>query len=205
MQRGLAVHRIDERHVVNTRGQLRKQIAHPQSRLAMLSELPMAALTIARLRRKELQLAIGVKRLPGTFFKFRLVIKRIDLTHAAGAEDLNHTLCLRCMMRLSSPFASQHRRQRKPAESTAGGLQKISSRMSSAHLSIDINELIGVEERPAKANSPCSLHKVLRETIFTSVGRLPNANSKARLICACSVYTRLFLDAFGQVLCLPAA
>ena len=65
VQRRLALHRMNERHVIDARGQLRQQVTHPAAALTVLPELPVARLTVAGLRGKEGQLAVGIERLPG--------------------------------------------------------------------------------------------------------------------------------------------
>src|SRR5210317_2488889 len=49
VQRGLALHRVDKRHVIDAGRELRQQVAHPEARLTVLAKFPEALLAIARL------------------------------------------------------------------------------------------------------------------------------------------------------------
>ena len=109
MQRALALHRVDEGDVVHALRELGKQIADPAPALAMLAERPVASLAVARLRREELQLAIGIERLALALRQFGLVVPGIHVAEAAGAEDLDDGPGLGGMMRGSLARADSSR------------------------------------------------------------------------------------------------
>jgi hypothetical protein len=92
MQGGLAVHRVDERHVVDTPREPRQQIRHPESGSAVLAKPPVARLAVAGFRGEELDLSAGVERLSGPALQLRLVVVGVDVADAAGAEDLDDAL-----------------------------------------------------------------------------------------------------------------
>ena len=99
VQRGFALHGVKEGHVVHALCELRKEVADPASTLAMLVEGPPTLLTIARLRREELQFAIRIEWLALTLRQLRFVVPGIDMRKTAGAENLDHRLGLGGMMR----------------------------------------------------------------------------------------------------------
>jgi hypothetical protein len=101
------------------------------------------------------------------------------------------------MMQLRSPFASQHRSQRKPTESTASILKEISSRIIDAHLSIHINELIRVEERTTKGKQSFLLDKVFGQTRFAIGWVSCKRYLKSTLDLCLFLGTCLLLDAFA--------
>ena len=94
VQRGLALHRMDEGHLINVAGELRQQIAHPAAALAVLPEGPVALLAVARLRGKELHVAGRVERRAIPLHEVGLVVERVEMREAAGAEDVDHRLRL---------------------------------------------------------------------------------------------------------------
>ena len=126
MQRALALHRVNEGHVIDTGRELWEEIADPASALALLAKLPVAALAVARFRRKELHLAIGIEGFAAALCQLRLVVPRIHMAEAARAENLNHRTCLggqgrtfgRERIRRGLRLA-QHRRERHTAQTTA--------------------------------------------------------------------------------------
>ena len=92
MQGGLTLHRVDERHVVHTGGQLGQQTAHPDPGFTMLFKIPEAGPAIARFGSKELELAVRVEGLPSTFDQIRFVVVGIDMTQPSRTKDLNDRL-----------------------------------------------------------------------------------------------------------------
>ena len=132
MESGLAVHGINKRHVVDARGEPRKQIAHPQARIAVLPKLPVTRLTIARLGGEELQLALWIKRLAGSLLQYRLVIEGIDLAHAPGTENLNHTFCFGRTRQCSLRFGREQRGQRQSTQAASRCLKERAPRMALA-------------------------------------------------------------------------
>ena len=130
VQRGFAVHRMHERHVVHAGGQPRKERAHRPPTRAVLFERPMTALAVAGFGGEKLQLAAGIKRFAIAPGQFGLVIPRIHLAHSARAKNLNDRLGFGRVMPGWLRFARQQVTQRHQAEACAGGFQKLSARTS---------------------------------------------------------------------------
>ncbi len=134
MQRGFALHGVDEGHVVHALCELRKQITHPASTLSVLTKGPVALLTRAGFRREELQFAIGVEGLALALGEFWFVVPSIDMRETARAEDLNHGLGFRRMMpHLGSEGIGrgmclvQHRREGDTTKTSAEFPEKITA------------------------------------------------------------------------------
>ena len=94
VERGLALHRMDERHLIDVAGELRQQVADPAAALAVLPEGPIALLAVPRLRGEELHVAGRVERRAIPLHELGLVVKRVEVREAAGAEDVDHRLRL---------------------------------------------------------------------------------------------------------------
>ena len=61
VQGGLAVHGVNEGHIIHAGGQPGKEVTHRAAADAVPAKLPMAALAIARLGGKELQIVLWIK------------------------------------------------------------------------------------------------------------------------------------------------
>ncbi len=92
MQGALALHRVNEAHLVHALGKFREEIADPATALTVLSEGPIAALAIAGLRSEEGEFAISIEGLALALREFRLVVEGVQMTHATGAKDLDNSL-----------------------------------------------------------------------------------------------------------------
>jgi hypothetical protein len=98
MQRSLTLHGVNEGHVINAGGQFWEEAAHPKAALAMLAEREVATPTVAWLRGEELHLPVRIKGFTTAFGEHWLVVKGVHMTHATGAENLDHTLCAGAMV-----------------------------------------------------------------------------------------------------------
>ena len=94
MQGGLALHGMDEGHVVHASGELGEQIAHPDSRLSTPAELPVTGLAVTWLGGEELKLSAWIEGSARPPLELGLVIVGVDMAQPPGAKDLNHPLGL---------------------------------------------------------------------------------------------------------------
>ncbi len=130
--------RMDEAHLVGQRTELRNEIGNHFAALSARAELPRALVQISLPPLKGQQPLPPGHRLAVAFDEFGFVIKRVHLAHAAGAENHEHALRPRLMMRCAwcvgvcgidlwpdrhgrgLRFATQQVRERDAAESGGG-------------------------------------------------------------------------------------
>ena len=135
MQRALALHGVNEGHVIDTGRELREEIADPAPAVAMLTKRPVAALAVAGLGGEELHLAIGIERSAAAFGQLRLVVPRIHMAKATGAENLNDRTCLgrqrrtlgRERIRRAQGVMFQHGGESDAAETTADFFEEVAA------------------------------------------------------------------------------
>ena len=172
MQRGFAVRRIDEGHVVDASGEPWQEIGHPKAGLSMLAKLPVTRLAIAGLRGEELQRTVGIEWLPSATHEFRFTVKGVHMTDPARAEDLDDALCFRDKRRRTTGTRiAQHGRQCHTTEPASRFRKKIAAiqrgtfdSRTAAHRSfhsIEVNEFIGVEKRTAEGRKAAALDQVM--------------------------------------------
>ena len=92
VQGRLALHRVNETHVVHASGELGQKITHPDAGLAMPAEFPETWLAISRFGGKELKFASGIKGRARPSFQFRFVVVGVDVAQSTRAEDLDDPL-----------------------------------------------------------------------------------------------------------------
>ena len=92
VQSGFVLHGVDECHIVHVLCKLGKQVAHPFPALSMLAEGPEALGIVSSDTSKRLFPQLSIEGLTVEFLQRGFVIPRIDMAHAARAEDLNDGL-----------------------------------------------------------------------------------------------------------------
>src|SRR5213078_4732959 len=83
---------MEERHVVHAAGEVRQQVADPQAALAPPTERVQALQQVARLAEERVECALAGEWRAVVLVKFRLVVESIDVTDAAGGEDVDGAL-----------------------------------------------------------------------------------------------------------------
>ena len=164
--------------------------------LTVLPELPVARLTVAGLRGKEGQLAVGIERLPGAVFEFGFVVPRIDMAEATRTENLDDGIGLRAVMRTltggrssewpllrrirgssrslirEQSILGQQGGQGDTTQAAAELPQKIASRGDVVvdESSIDVNKLIGVQQHSTKLWKAAGLQQCDGGGGFSGIG-----------------------------------
>ena len=95
MQSRLALHGINESHVVDVSSKSRKQIAQPTAGVPVLMKGPETLRIVSADAGKGLFTEFHIKRLSVPPFENRLVIPRIDVTQPAWTENLDDASDLR--------------------------------------------------------------------------------------------------------------
>src|SRR6516225_7682148 len=95
---------MNERHIVHTGTEVRDEIAHPFSALAVLFPVPGTFHQRAWVALEQFHFAAGVELLAGAFDELRLVIKRVALAGGAGHEELHDTFGAGGMVQAAVPF-----------------------------------------------------------------------------------------------------
>ncbi len=143
-ERGWAVyvrlgdHRMDKRHVVDAGSQMRHQVAHPLTALAILLPAPGACHAGAGITLKQLDLLAGVERLAVELDQLGLVVERVALAGGAGHEHLHDAFGFRRMVHADRHFGrlrigqhaaiGQKLRQRNAAQAAAQFPQELAPR-----------------------------------------------------------------------------
>ena len=134
VQRRFADHAADHAQFVGARGDVRQQIADPQSRLAALLELPQALQPLAAWT-GALRTGVGFQlgRLAVPLGQLGLGIERVDVRNAAVHEQKDHVLGPRREMRARRPGfrrrpAAGQPGERQPAKAHARSLEKTAPR-----------------------------------------------------------------------------
>jgi len=124
---GLGLQRHQERQVIDTARQARKNRADPAPAPPVLLELERAFHQLARLAGRRLDMPSGIEFFPVPFFQFRLVIERVHLADPAVHEELDHMAGLgRVMLRGGQRVLfSQQLRQGDAAQAAAGAPKKL--------------------------------------------------------------------------------
>ena len=96
---------FDEAEVVGDRGSMREHIAHPRAALAVLLELLIVAEQVDSVARAHEREALAFDEAGGDglaveFVELGLVVEELELTRAAGHEEVDDALGLRSVMRL---------------------------------------------------------------------------------------------------------
>ncbi len=112
---------MNEGDVVHACRQVRKQLADPLPALPVPAEGERTLHQSAGLAEECVNLALAGEFLAVVLFEVRLVVERIDVTDAAGAEDLHDTANPGNGVRRGPAITGQQPRQRDAAE-TGGGL-----------------------------------------------------------------------------------
>ena len=88
----LALHRVNETHVIHAGGEFGQKITHPDARLAMLAEFPKTRPAVSGLGSKELKFASRVKGRTRPSLELGFVVVGIDMAQTTRAENLDDPL-----------------------------------------------------------------------------------------------------------------